>query len=458
MFIPIFPPFALKARLSGLMDGARRLPGSRGGSGINAGLSFSLPFNDLGAGQVDLTAATAAGSGTATFTRATTATTILSTGLLTSVASGVARSRYSAAGVYLGYLAEQASTNLCLQSQTFDNASWTPTNATVTADAAVAPDGTTTADALVENTVNNEHLVFQTISKAASAITYTDSVFVKAGTRSWFYLTAYSPTPAIGMRKFFQLSGAGAIGSTVAVGAGFTFVSASITSFPNGWYLCQWTYTTEATGTTLQFTPSAAPADATVGYIGTASAVALYLWGAQREQLSFRTSYIPTVAAAVTRNADALTYPSAGNVLGTEGAVYSEVTTDYTGATSVLAGNAAIVSAYNGAALGQLLYVRQASSVLSQYDGTSERLGIAFAGSSSVQKVAGKWSASGSATRTYLAGAAGSANAFDGDMNFGASVGVGANVDGTGCFNGTIKNVRIWQRALTDNQLTALTT
>ena len=66
------------------------------------------------------------GTGDLTFTRASDATRVASNGLI-----------------------EKVRTNLVLQSQTFDNASWTKTTdgqVTITANAAVAPDGTTTAE------------------------------------------------------------------------------------------------------------------------------------------------------------------------------------------------------------------------------------------------------------------------------------------------------------------------
>ena len=50
-----------------------------------------------------------------------------------------------------GFLVEEARTNLLLRSEEFDNANWTKSRATVTANAATAPDGTSNADKLVED-------------------------------------------------------------------------------------------------------------------------------------------------------------------------------------------------------------------------------------------------------------------------------------------------------------------
>lgn len=77
--------------------------------------TFVLPFQDLGAGEVSLVPDR--GGVSATFTRATTATTVNSAGLIVSVSSGVARSYYDPTTLqYLGYLAEGARTNLLLNS------------------------------------------------------------------------------------------------------------------------------------------------------------------------------------------------------------------------------------------------------------------------------------------------------------------------------------------------------
>jgi hypothetical protein len=116
----------------------------------NVGLSFYAPLNDLGAGAVNLNLSR--GSGSPTFTRATTATTILSNGLIGSVASGTARSCYSPAGVYLGYLAEEARTNLLVQSAV-NATTWTDNSTTtMTLAALTSPDGVASGAGFISNT------------------------------------------------------------------------------------------------------------------------------------------------------------------------------------------------------------------------------------------------------------------------------------------------------------------
>jgi hypothetical protein len=70
-------------------------------------------------------------------------------------------------------------TNIALFSEQLDNAYWTKTRGTVTANAAVAPDGLTTADKFVENTATGIHEVSRSLS-FTNATSYTFSVYVKA--------------------------------------------------------------------------------------------------------------------------------------------------------------------------------------------------------------------------------------------------------------------------------------
>ena len=58
--------------------------------------------------------------------------------------------------------------NLLEQSEVFDNAYWTKTNSTVTANAGVAPDGTTTADKLIVNNAINSGRVQRVTTVSAS--------------------------------------------------------------------------------------------------------------------------------------------------------------------------------------------------------------------------------------------------------------------------------------------------
>ena len=82
-----------------------------------------------------------------TFTRASTATFVGANGLIQSAASGAPRFDHNpTTGESLGLLVEEARTNSFLYSQEIDTGNWRKFNITATANAGLAPDGTTTAE------------------------------------------------------------------------------------------------------------------------------------------------------------------------------------------------------------------------------------------------------------------------------------------------------------------------
>jgi hypothetical protein len=204
-------------------------------------------------------------------------------------------------GESLGLLVEEARTNLLLRSEEFDNASWGKNNVTVTANVAIAPDGTTTADKLIADNgiaVGSTRLT-QSITKAAAATTYTLSVFAKTGDVG----TGSLQLVAVDSASIVNNAGAtfsttlGTITVAAAPNGLFSAASATITPFANDWYRCTLTFTTSIE-TSIQarlLSRLPAPGDGTSG---------IYLWGAQLEAGAFPTSYIPTTTATVTRSAD----------------------------------------------------------------------------------------------------------------------------------------------------------
>jgi hypothetical protein len=184
-------------------------------------------------------------------------------------------------GKSLGLLIEESRTNLLLYSATFSNAAWTLTNATLTAAATIAPDGTQTAFNLVSNTSTGLQAIAQTITKAASALAYTSTVHFKANqyTYSWLQISDGAGNGAI---VYFNLT-TGAISTAVAgIGTAFTALSATTpTSIGNGWYRCNITGTSNtATSLVTQFGSSTNGTSNSVvgnGYSG------VFIWGAQAE-------------------------------------------------------------------------------------------------------------------------------------------------------------------------------
>ncbi len=281
-----------------------------GNSDEGAQATLYLDFTDLGAGAVNTTPAF--GTVSPTFTRATTATTIGSDGLvLKGIASGVARAYYDPTTLtYLGYLAEGARTNVTIQSEDFST-SWAASEVTVDTNVAVAPDGATTADKSEETTANSIHRlqIANTIGTGAT----TASVWAKQAERTRFRIIINNATDGNVGFVVFDVS----TGTVVAETAG----TGTIKAYPNGWYRCTATATTTAANSTTNL--DLIESGTTGSYVGVLGS-GMYFWGAQTELGTFASSYIPTTTAAVTRNADVLTYPTTGWLNASAGTIFSQ--------------------------------------------------------------------------------------------------------------------------------------
>nr|WP_306672101.1 DUF2460 domain-containing protein [Geothrix sp. SG10] len=220
-----------------------------------------------------------------------------------------------------------ARTNLLKFSDQFDNAGWVKTSVTVTANATLSPDGTTTSDKIVEDVTNNVHQASQGLTILDNT-TYAVSTHAKAGERNWLRL---QPNDKGGTTRgaWFNLA-TGVVGS---VNSGTT---ASIVNLGNGWYRCTVVFNSGTGASACTVRIAVATGDGTTGYTGD-GASGLYLWGAQIEVAPAPTSYIPTTTAAVTVTDYTLsgtglvtlaTAPVSGATLTWSGAYYRRVRFD----------------------------------------------------------------------------------------------------------------------------------
>lgn len=220
--------------------------------GIGCGLgraSYGVTTLDFLAGSLD---------SRITFTRASSATRVNSSGLIESVSSNVARFDYDPVTLACkGLLIEEARTNLCLYSDDLTNAAWTKSNAT-TAKTATGPDGVSNSATTLTATAGNATALQAITSASAARVT---SCYIKRRT------------------------GTGTVEMTQDNGT--TWAAVTVTS--------SWTRVSIAAATL---------ANPTVGLrivtSGDAVDVALF----DHEVGSFITSAIPTTSATVTRAAD----------------------------------------------------------------------------------------------------------------------------------------------------------
>ena len=184
-------------------------------------------------------------------------------------------------------------TNLLLQSQTLDNAAWSKTTATVTADTAIAPDGTSTADTVTATTVGaNTGFISQTVTLAAST-NYVYSMYVKHGTESSVMLQAICTVTGVNSGCFATFNVSNGTVSTASSYGSVSGATASITSSINGYYRCTLVLPVPAgtiTGGAVWFFPYSG-SDAANTYA--------YAWGAQLVQGSVPGDYRATTSAAL---------------------------------------------------------------------------------------------------------------------------------------------------------------
>lgn len=187
-----------------------------------------------------------------------------------------------------------ARTNHLFRSQEFESASWLTSELSATANATTAPDGTATADKLVESSATASRYITQ-----AGPVALTDgkiataSVYAKAGERSWLQVAILTRDWVATKGAWFNVSS----GATGTIGSG---VTASIVPVGGGWFRCSASVSV-GSGSNLpraRFTMGAA--DGGAPWAGDGSS-GLYVWGAQFEEGPTAGDYIPTTTAAVAR-------------------------------------------------------------------------------------------------------------------------------------------------------------
>lgn len=383
--------------------------------------SFWLELRDAGAGVVNTTPSLANGSPTATFTRATTAWTKLSTGLWASVASGSARSCYLGAdttvGAYGGYFAEAAGIQLVTPTASIrdmSDASWA--KVTITAvKTSTGIDGVGSSCSRVTATAGNG-TILQTLVAAASNRTY--SCFIK------------------------RITGTGEIDISED-GTTWTNITSQINS---------------ATFTRVSITVS--QLNAAFGLRIVTSGDAIDVDFNQFEAGGFATS--PMDAAGAARNADALTYTSSGNVGSVTSSLYCEwlepsIVSDTANFprmfqiddgsennVATLFANPSATSTATARMIGATVANAGASSLASSISAIA------------INKIAGTFAVNRSAISVNGQSVVQDTTAVVYPISP-TTIRICNRSSGDRPTFGTIKNVRIWARKLADNQLVSLT-
>ena len=189
--------------------------------------------------------------------------------------------------------------NLLTFTEEFNNAAWIAFSATATANAAVAPDGTTTADKIVEVAGGAGQSRYATAT--APFATITASCYAKISERTFFRISVSGGGSAQWFGATFDVQN-GTVTQQNA-GASGTVSGATITAVGNGWYRCTVTGVTGAvSGSTFTYigpsdtgTPTAG-SFGVVSYTGTAGN-GIFGWGAQLQTGTTATAYQRVVSS-----------------------------------------------------------------------------------------------------------------------------------------------------------------
>lgn len=361
---------------------------------MGSGAFFELaPASGAGMGAACACAAITGAKGEAvTFTRTGNATcsmrglatTGIANGDLVTCAGDQPRVERQSDGV-LGLRVESSGTNVLPRSSAVDNAIWTkqggngPAAPSATADTATAPDGTVTADTLGFPSVSVAlafSIAYQSLTGTAAP--WTCSVFVRGASTSGTTYLALTPNSS-------------------------SFSTSSCSFVSTSWTRC--TLTATLTAATWYFQIGT---DLRDGAQSSTPAQDVLVNGMGCETGAFATSYIPTVAAAVTRNEEFPVFsvtrqvPS-GSIAMTVEAMTSIITGAYWAATDTA---------------GRIPYSGTNTVVL--YDGTNAAAvaPVPAYTAGSINRIGGYW---GGGTQTAFTASASGSSAFDGAMGVAGS-------------------------------------
>ena len=208
------------------------------------------------------------------------------------------------------WLFEPQSTNLVTYSEDFSQ--WIASGCTVGNSSSIVSPSNSNNIGIITGTIGTG-AKFARINVITSSSILTYSAFFKYNSHQWVQFASGGTSE---YANFDIQNG--------VVGDKLSGTTATIDNFGNGWYRC-----------TLSTSVASTPSNMALVLIDTANSSRLtatssvgsaYIWGAQLEALSYATSYIPTSGSTVTRNQDVCTNGgSLASINSTEGVLYAEI-------------------------------------------------------------------------------------------------------------------------------------
>ena len=233
------------------------------------------------------------GVGDFDFTRSGSATRINSQGLIETVANGQSRLNYPMIdGKVVGcphHILEPQRTNLLPYSEDFSQSAWSKFRLSVSTDSIISPDGNSNTYEITEDSTNNSHVLRQYFGSLNTDYSFSFFVKSKSGDR-YIELDLGNTTK----KSIFDIENGIIISDTTN--------NAKITSLYNDWYKISISDTVllNENSYDIRLVDKSSGSDT---YLGNGTS-GVYIYGAQLEQGSYPTSYIPTTTSAVTRSAE----------------------------------------------------------------------------------------------------------------------------------------------------------
>tara|TARA_R100000329_G_scaffold68074_1_gene59725 strand:- start:1464 stop:2744 length:1281 start_codon:yes stop_codon:yes gene_type:complete len=300
-----------------------------------------------------------------------TATRINKDGLIESVNADIPRLNYEVTNGVVDscphLLLEMNSTNNFTYSSDFTQ-SWIKfNNLTVSANQTTSPQGMLNADKLISaNATNEQYLQNPTIS-TTSGDDVTISCFVKKLDYDYFHIRFTATGGVFTAASVWYNIDNGTLG-TVESG-----ITAKIEDYGNGWYRCSATRTATGTGSgrvRLQLASS----DDTALVVGD-GVKGTFIFGAQWEEESYATSYIPTSGSTQSRASESCTGAGDVNTFNSvEGILYAEMKRDITTDNGFRRVNINDGSADNTVRLGYSTVTNEIKGVVTIHPSTSVSL------------------------------------------------------------------------------------
>lgn len=219
-----------------------------------------------------------------------------------------------------GWLFEGANTNELIRTEEFDNAAWVKSGIlSVTANSALAPDGSTNMDKIIPNTSNSTHSVDQAVSSDGTLV-YTVTYFisdagytaavirVRGGGGGGFGITVDIAAKTVTPIADF---GGGQILNSSVKDMGNNILKVTFSGIPQ-------TTATATVSTDVRVLQSAVGSETFVGD----GISGINLWGGDLKQLPFDSSYIKSIATPETRSADNILFPVEGNFRESQGMIF----------------------------------------------------------------------------------------------------------------------------------------